>query len=264
MCIRPSIVLLPLFITTAAAQTRPAFSPEIYRIHKLSFISADLPRPERQDIVHSFQEGTYNLDELAERVRFKLRDAGYELVEVSLAQVIRVRRARSGCVADVSYSVHVGPQYRLSGITFNGGTVFPTSQLRAQFHLQDGAVFNATEIGKGLESMKDLYGTAGYANFGAIPKPIYDQARHTIALVINMDQGLLVKFGKLLMEGIEPHAGAANELLASWKELEGKRYNSQLLREWLKENSVSNAPVLAWTNVAGADPGTLNVLVHFD
>lgn len=46
-----------------------------------------------------------------------------------------------------------------------------------------------------------------------------------------LDQGRVVNFGKLLFEGIEPRAGVAQAMLAAWKELQGKRDNSQLLRE---------------------------------
>ena len=217
----------------------------------------------RQNIVHAFQGRTYNVDELAERVRSKLRESGFELAEVNLARVSRPRHAQYSCDADITFQIHAGDQYRLAGVTFtvdSGKPVFTSTQLRSEFHMEDGAIFNATAIGKSLENLKDLYGSAGYPNFGAIPKPIYDNSRHTISLAIDIDQGFPVIFGKLFMEGIEPRAGAAQQLLASWRELEGKRYNSQLLREWLKNNSVQ---AVNSQNVASADPAILNVLVDF-
>jgi outer membrane protein insertion porin family len=213
--------------------------------------------------VHAFQGGTYNLDELAERVRSKLRDSGYALAEVTVPKIVQPHHAQYPCDADVTFAIHTGDQYRLGGITSSvdpGQPVFTAAKLRGQFHVEDGAVFNATEIGKGLENLKDLYGSAGYPYFGAIPKPIYDNSRHIISLAVDIDQGFPVIFGKLFMEGIEPRAGAAQQLLASWKELEGQRYNSQLLREWLKSNS---AEAVNNQKVASADPGILNVLVHF-
>ncbi|MGA7245654.1 MAG: POTRA domain-containing protein [Terracidiphilus sp.] len=259
MRIRFFIALLPLLAVAASAQSQPVPRPDVYRIHKLILESTDLSRTQRDAIIHALQGGTYDLDELSERIRFKFRETGYESVEVGEARIIRLHV----CDADVSYAVHRGSQYRLAGITFTldpGKSVFTAAQLRSQFHLEDGAVFNTTEIGKGLENLKDLYGSAGYANFGAIPKPIYDNSRHTISLAIDIDQGFPVTFGKLFMEGIEPRAGAAQQLLASWKELEGKRYNSQLLREWLKNNSAER---IYNQRVASADPRILNMLVHF-
>lgn len=210
------------------------------------------------------------MDELAERIRFRLRDTGFALSEVGGPQITRVRPAQSACNADVRFAVPTGAQYRLGGITFTAGSgdsIFPSTQLRAQFPLEDGAIFNATAIGKGLEKLKDLYGSAGYANFGAIPKLQYDKTHHIFSLTIDMDQGRVVNFGKLLFEGIEPRAGVAQAMLASWKDLQGKRYNSQLLREWLTNNCAGwpsdTAKQVFTSYVASADPGTLNVLIHF-
>ena len=270
MRIRIFFALIPLLLVAAVAQDRPAMPPGVYRIHKLTLISNDLPGTERDRIARAFQGGTYNVDELAERIRFRLRDTGYALSEVGVPQITRVRPAQSACNADVRFAVQTGAQYRFGGITFTAGpgdSVFASAQLRAQFPLEDGAIFNATAIGKGLEKLKDLYGSAGYANFGAIPKPDYDKTRHIVRLTIDMDQGRTVNFGKLLFEGIEPRAGVAQAMLAAWEELQGKRYNSQLLREWLKTNSAlwpsDTAKQVFTSYVASADPGTLNVLIQF-
>jgi hypothetical protein len=261
-----SIALLPLLASAATAQDQSA-TPAVYRIHRLTLVSKDLSREQRHGVIRTFQGGTYRLDELAERIRFKFRDTGYELVEVGEAQITRLR----ACDADVSYAVARGSQYRLNQITFTSTAklVFTNSQLRSQFHLEDGAVFNATEIGRSLNDLKDLYVSAGYANFGAIPKPIYDNSRNTISLEIDIDEGVPVTFGKLLLEGTEPRAGVALQLLASWKEeLQGKRYNPQQLKDWLKKNSPvwptsdEDRPVVH--SVAGRDPGILNVLLQFE
>ncbi len=198
------IALLPLLVIAAIAQDRPATLAGVYRVHKLTLVSSDLPRTERGRIVHAFQGGTYNVDELSERVRFKLRDKGYELVEVGTPQITRVRPTQSACEADVSFAVRTGNQYRLGGITFTGDSVFSTDQLRAQFHVDDGAIFNTTEIAKGLENLKELYGTEGYANFGAIPTQQYDKSRHTISLAVDIDRGFPVTFGKLFWKASNP------------------------------------------------------------
>jgi outer membrane protein assembly factor BamA len=263
MRIRILPVLISVFGLVAVAQNRPGSPSGVCRIHQLMLVSNDLPATERNGIVLAFEGGSYDINELAERVRFKLRDSGYAFAEVGEPRLTRIPSGESTCNADISFAVHAGDQYRLSGITFEagtGGSVFSPAQLRSQFPLEDGAVFNATAFGKGLEKLMDLYTSAGYANFGVIPKPQFDTARHTVTLTIDIDQGRSLSFGKLSMEGVEPRAGAAQQLLASWKELEGKLYNPQLLRDWLKRNS---AEQVYSENVASADPGTLNVLVRF-
>jgi outer membrane translocation and assembly module TamA len=267
MRILPSVALLPLLAVTAVAQDLHSTRPRVYRIHKLTLVSSDLPGTERDRIVRAFQGGTYNVDGLSERVRFKLRDKGYALVEVGAPQITRVRTRQSACDADVRFAVRTGDQYRFDEITFTGNSVFSSDQLQAQFVLQHGAIFNATAIGKGLENLKELYGTEGYANFGAIPKLQFDMARHMISLTIDIDEGRPADFGKLLMEGIEPRAGAAEDLLASWKELEGKRYNPHLVKGWLKRNSASWPGAAAEqayiTPFDSGSPSVFNVLLHF-
>ena len=271
MRIRICIALLPLIPIIAVAQGQSADPPGVYHVRKLSLVSTDLPLAQRQAIVHAFQGGTYIIDELAERVRAELRESGYELAEVKPSHVSRPRRAQYPCDADVTFAVHAGGQYRLGGITFATNARdadFSPAQLRAQFPLDDGAIFNATVIGKGIENLKDLYGSAGYANFGAIPKPIYDNSRRTISLAIDIDQGFSVTFGKLFLQGTEPSAGVAEQLLASWKEeLQGKRYNSQQFKAWLKRGSSlwpanDESPLVE--NI-GPDPGhTLDILLRFN
>jgi hypothetical protein len=258
---------------------RLAVPSEFARIHKLTLVSSDLPLAERQSIMHAFQGGTYGLDELGERIRGKLRDSGYALADVGTAKVTRMRPDQTACRmhppqkvcdADVRYSVHTGDQFRLCGITFssmNGPNVFTADQLRAQFPLQDGAIFNATDIGKGLEKLKDLYAAHGYINFGAIPKPVYDNTLHTVSLLVDMDQGRSFKFGKLLFEGIEPRAGIAQTLLASWKDVEGKLYNPQLLHDWLKSTASDWPPgtlqAVQFQVHQDFDHGLVNPVLHF-
>jgi outer membrane protein assembly factor BamA len=255
------------FITVATfAQTQ---SHSVYRIHKLMLTSTDLPPIESHATIHAFQGGTYNLDELAERIRSKIRDQGYPLVEVGAVQITHLRSTPHACTADVRYSVHAASRYWLGEITFHirpGGSVFTSTQLRAQFPIQNGAMFSASKMGVGLNNLRKLYLSAGYANFGAIPRLIYDDARHTFTLDVDVDQGFPVDFGRLLMEGLEPRAGVAQQLLISWKEIEGKRYNPQLLKDWLKRSEAPWPPGAAarsYISTVSDSSSTLNVLLHF-
>jgi outer membrane protein insertion porin family len=61
--------------------------------------------------------------------------------------------------------------------------------LRATFAVKDGDWFNATLISKGLENLKKAYGQLGYINFGAIPKPVFDEQKKTVSLDIDIDEG---------------------------------------------------------------------------
>src|SRR5258708_14060115 len=69
--------------------------------------------------------------------------------------------------------------------------------------------------------------------------PSVDVSSRTIDLVLDVDEGQVFKFGKLYLEGVEPHPGAGRALSDSWKPLEGKRYNSLELQRWVLGNHFS-------------------------
>lgn len=266
MRVLTSIAFFGFVAVVSLARTQSA---NVYRVHKLILKSDDLPLVERHAIIHAFQGNTYNIDELAERIRSKIRDRGYPIVEVSVDEIRHLNPASHTCIADVSYVVHAGSRYRLREITFHirsGETAFSTDQLRAQFPLRNRSMFNAHKIGDGLNNLRELYASAGYANLGAIPRADYDDIRHTFTLDIDIDQGVPVSFGRLLMEGVEPRTGVALQLRNSWKEIEGRHYNPRILEDWLKQNEVSwpsGAAAQAHISVVSETNSIMNILLHF-
>jgi outer membrane protein insertion porin family len=123
--------------------------------------------------------------------------------------------------------VEEGDRYRLGGITFTGNkAVTNTKALRGTFAIKDGDWFNATMIGKGLENLKKAYGQLGYINFGAIPKPIYDDQKKTVSLDIDIDEGKPFYVSRIEFQGntITRDKVIRRELLLD----EGQVYNSQL------------------------------------
>ena len=102
--------------------------------------------------------------------------------------------------------------------------------------MQEGDLFNATEFSKSIDALRNLYSTRGYVNMVLNPVPRIDESRHVIDLVLSVDEGKPYNFGQLYLEGVEPHAGAAEALMASWKPLEGKPYNSLELQKWFDAN----------------------------
>jgi outer membrane protein insertion porin family len=237
------IVIGSLFLLSfgcAGVAQASAQAPEAaVQVRTLTIVASDLPEADRQRIEDSLQGGTYGLEELAERARQNLRDLGYYSAHVETPQLSAINEFPPSRSADVSIQVEPGAQYRLGEIAFQGASVFPPDQLRRQFLIEAGSLFNATRIGKGLEGLKDLYLEKGYVNFGAIPVPRIDEARRVIDLTIDVDEGKPYDFGRLVMDGIEPRAGVAKALLAAWAAVEGKRYNPQILAKWLAANAPS-------------------------
>jgi len=176
------------------------------------------------------------LEEDTERVRLAYRDKGYANAAIEEPKT-QIRdegglnwftfRPNKGKRIDILMPVEEGARYRLGTITFTGNkAVSNTKALRGTFVLKDGDWFNATMIQKGLENLKKAYGQLGYINFGAIPKPIYDDQKKTVSLEIDIDEGKPFYVSRIEFQGntITRDKVIRRELMLD----EGSVYNSQL------------------------------------
>jgi len=176
------------------------------------------------------------LEEDTERVRFAYRDKGYYNAAIEEPKT-QIRdegglnwftfRPNRGKRIDILLPVEEGARYRLGSITFTGNkAVTNVKALRATFAIKDGDWFNATVIGKGLDNLKKAYGQLGYINFGAIPKPVYDEQKKTVSLSIDIDEGKPFYVSRIEFTGntITRDRVIRRELLLE----EGQVYNSQL------------------------------------
>jgi len=176
------------------------------------------------------------LEEDTERVRQAYRDKGYynAAIEEPKTQIrdegglnMFTFRPNKGKRIDIQMPVEEGDRYRLGAITFTGNkAVSNVKALRATFAVKDGEWFNATLIGKGLENLKKAYGQLGYINFGAIPKPSFDDQKKTVSLDIDIDEGKPFYVSRIEFQGntITRDRVIRRELMLD----EGSVYNSQL------------------------------------
>ena len=176
------------------------------------------------------------LEEDTERVRFAYRDKGYYNAAVEEPKTqIRDQgglnwftfRPNRGKRIDILMPIEEGARYRLGTITFSGNkAVTNVKALRGTFAVRDGDWFNATLMGKGLENLKKAYGQLGYINFGAIPKPSFDDQKKTVSLNIDIDEGKPFFVSRIEFQGntITRDKVIRRELMLE----EGQVYNSQL------------------------------------
>jgi outer membrane protein insertion porin family len=176
------------------------------------------------------------LEEDTERVRQAFRDKGYYTAAIEEPKTqIRDQgglnwltfRPNKGKRIDILMPIEEGARYRLGTITFTGNkAVTNVKALRGTFAVKDGEWFNATLIGKGLENLKKAYGQLGYINFGAIPKPVFDEQKKTVSLVIDIDEGKPFYVSRIEFQGNTTTRDKVirRELMLD----EGQVYNSQL------------------------------------
>jgi len=176
------------------------------------------------------------LEEDTERVRQAYRDKGYYAAAIEEPKTqIRDQgglnwftfRPNKGKRIDILLPVEEGARYRLGSITFTGNkAVRNVKALRGSFAVKDGDWFNATMIGKGLDNLKKNYGALGYVNFGAIPKPVFDEDKKTVSLQVDIDEGKPFYVSRIEFQGntITRDKVIRRELMLD----EGSVYNSQL------------------------------------
>jgi outer membrane protein insertion porin family len=175
------------------------------------------------------------LDEDTERVRQAYRDRGYFKAQTS-EPTTHVRdagglnpftlRPSKGKRIDILMPVEEGARYKLGGINFTGNAHVPNVKaLRAQFAEKDGEWFNATLFSKGLDQLRKSYGSLGYINMVAQPVPAFDEAKKTITLNIDIDEGKPFYVSRIEFTGntITRDKVIRRELLLE----EGQIYNSQ-------------------------------------
>jgi outer membrane translocation and assembly module TamA len=262
---RIAAAILTLFFFASPGHSQSATQPpqaEV-QIRSLKIVSDDLPQADRERVMRSLQGQAYFPNEFEERTRMSLRNLGYYNARVDDATLSEIREEKAGKSADVSVNVEPGAQYRLGFIQFKHATIFPPDQLRSQFPIQTGSLFSAGSVGYGLEKLKNLYQDKGYINFGAVPVPGVDESRHIVDLTIDLDEGQLYVFGHLILDGVEPRAGAGKALIESWASLQGKTYSPELLKVWLASNWPPAAQNAYSVRTAETDPRQVNVFLRF-
>lgn len=196
---RVHVGLLCLLTIASAVQAQsPTQSPNVpVQVSTLTIVSSDLPESVRTQIVQAIQGHSYPLLEISERIRQQLRDDGYAEARAEIPQLAAILAAPpSHSLAappshsiDLTVEVSAGAIYRLDDVRFEGAQAFPADELRRQFAIEDGALFSATAIGKGLEQLKKLYASRGYSSFGAIPRLQMDETRRAVTLTIHINEG---------------------------------------------------------------------------
>lgn len=239
---RIGFVFLFVLSLAGAAGAQKATETAPVHVRKLTLTASDLQASELQPLAASLEGGTYTLDALHDRIELKLHDEGYYFAHAEAPQLTDVRQEGAARSADVAVAVQAGSQYRLGEISFRGTTAFPKEKLRSTFPIQAGSIFSASAIATGLEHLKGLYESDGYADVGAVPANVVDDARHIIDISVEVEEGLPYVFGPLTLQGDEPVAGTSKTLLAAWKEIEGKRYNPDVLKKWLAAHGPKSAP----------------------
>jgi outer membrane protein insertion porin family len=91
---------------------------------------------------------------------------------------------------NLTIPVNEGKQYRVGSVDVEGAEVLPKDFVRGFFKLQEGEVYNESKINKGLETLREIYGSRGYIQFTGFPikRPIPDQDLVDVTITLNEDK----------------------------------------------------------------------------
>jgi outer membrane protein insertion porin family len=174
------------------------------------------------------------LEEDSERVRVNYQNHGYFKAIVGEPSThirnegglsLLTFRPKKGKRIDINLPIEEGERYRLGGITFKGNSNnINVRGLRSQFAIKDGDFFNYTAIGKGLENLRKAYGSLGFINFVANPTTRFDEAKKTLYIDVDIDEGKPFFVSRIEFTGntVTRDPVIRRELLLE----EGQRYNS--------------------------------------
>jgi outer membrane protein assembly factor BamA len=170
--------------------------------------------------------------EIRERIVYAFQERGYYKARVQQLEVTPLDLHTVPPSVTVVVTVEDGYQYRLKSVQFSGAKAFAASQLRQQFAISDGDIFNAEKIRKGLDNLRKLYASRGYVNLTPVPNTESDDEAAAITLQIDLDEGKQFHLGGLVLDGEELHPGDGAKLLAAWKPMEGGVYDGTRVEAW--------------------------------
>ena len=156
----------------------------------------------RDRILKAWKDREYdNTKELVEAVmevgiRGDFQDRGYfkVLAHDPVLRLLGLANGKQNIL--IIASLVEGSQFRLGTLTLQNtapdhALTISAAILRDQFHIRDGELFNVSEIRAGLNRVRELYGTRGYAKTRAEPELKIDDASQLIDFIVHIDEGSL-------------------------------------------------------------------------
>ncbi|MBH1989296.1 MAG: outer membrane protein assembly factor BamA [Myxococcaceae bacterium] len=192
-------------------------------------IKASMRSKEKHPLSFITQWGLYNeemLDIDALLIEQLYQEHGYLNVQVS-----KPRAALSPDKTRISVHISLteGEPFSLGTLEVDGDRLdYSEDFLRDHIELQQGDVFNKTQLMKDLVSIQELYRDQGYAYVNISPEPQIHEQEHIVDLKLQIDPGPLVYFGRFEIKG---NTSTVDEVIRRELRIyEGELYSASLLR----------------------------------
>ena len=237
---RSALTLALLSIVASGVAAAQNSVPKSVVVRNLTLVNlTQLPITDYEQIVQEFESRRYESDspnEFSERIRYAVQRRGYFRPEIGEAEITVISETPAEVVIDVSARVNAGPLYRFDSIVLEGYKAFPSEQLRAQFSISPGDIFDVEKVRKGLENLRRLYADNGFINFTPVPDTEVLDPGNRIRLTVTLDEGARFYFGDLQLTGLSQNLETAQTVAADWASCKGKPYSGTELEEFMKRH----------------------------
>lgn len=237
-------------------------------------VPAEIKQAIQKELGHTFtgrDDVPGEINYMEERIRDQFQQYGYFKALVLDPQ--RKEKWDNGVLKEIDLTVKIdeGGRYKVGDIRFTNAKAFDATTLRKAVPMQQGDIFSVEKMRQGLKTIRELYCAQGYINSTPIPNAETDDEHLLINVNFDMDEGSQFRYGKLVVNGIEPRPGDREKLLDAWRTYEGQPYDcgsaTKLLRlEKLGNTAAGLATALESGNVSveiNADTKTVDFHYEF-
>ena len=118
--------------------------------------------------------GTYNetkFEDDADKIQEHYANKGYMAAHVGAPEMKVLEDTKDGSKRYIQLNIPVteGDRYKVGSLNFDGNKVIKSESLRPLFKMNEGDYYSLKKIQKGIEQMRDAYGTGGYWEFTSYP-----------------------------------------------------------------------------------------------
>src|SRR5919108_4962483 len=134
------------------------------------------------------------------RIEAFYQTRGFLRVEVSEPDV-RVDPKAKGIF--ITISVKEQDQYRVGRLQVAGDELFSAAELKNLMKLQEGEIFDRSQLANDVLRLSDRYTERGYAFADVVPLTNIDQEKRLVDIDVRIDRGPQVRVGRVLIVGNE-------------------------------------------------------------
>jgi outer membrane protein insertion porin family len=134
------------------------------------------------------------------RIEALYQTRGFLRVEVGEPEV-RVDQQANGIF--ITIAIKEQEQFRVGRVRVEGDDLFSADELKRLMRLQEGEIFDRSQLSNDILQITDRYTERGYAFADVVPVTDIDQAKHLVNVNVRVDRGPQVRVGKILIVGNE-------------------------------------------------------------